>query len=325
MLTLHQVSKYFSAPHGAQAEGLHDISLHLPKGQISGFIGPSGAGKSTLLRLMNGLIQPDKGRVALDSAVAKQGIGMIFQHFNLLNTLTVYDNIALPLNLKKTNPELIDDRIKQLAGLCHITQHLSKYPGQLSGGQKQRVAIARALAPKPYLLLADEATSALDPESTASVLSLLQELNQELDLSIALVTHEMQVIKKVCDYVFVLDKGHLVEHNTTLQLFLSPQHPTTSRLVANLFHTTLPHDFKADAPGALCRIAYLGDSISKPLLSTLTQRFGVMVNIIQASIEPIKKATLGIMLVYLEGDHPQLQESVQFLQQQGCRVEVLGE
>lgn len=323
MLAFKGVSKYFGSPQ-SQSDGLFDISFELPKGQITGFIGPSGAGKSTLLRLMNGLIQPDQGSVHFDNPHDKNAIGMIFQHFNLLQTLNIYDNIALPLRLKKTPTEVIDARIKELAAVCHIQKHLHKYPAQLSGGQKQRVAIARALAPSPKLLLADEATSALDPESTHSVLSLLEELNQEFQLSIALVTHEMQVIKKVCDYVFVLDKGRVVEQNDTLNLFLSPSHPTTERLVARLFHTLLPPGFKQAPAGQLCRIAYKGHSVSQPLLSQITKQFGVMVNIIQASIEPLKNATLGVMLVSLEAENSDsVEKGMAFLEAQGCAVEVL--
>lgn len=318
MIKLQQVSKSY---------GIRSATLEIPEGQIIGLIGPSGAGKSTLLRMINGLVTPDSGSVQIsgqglhDSKQNRnllcQQMGMIFQHFHLLNMLTVKNNIALPLKLREDSPAEQDARVQELAELCQISEHLEKHPEQLSGGQKQRVAIARALATHPKILLADEATSALDPESTQNILNLLVTLNQRLNLTIVLVTHEMQVIKQVCDQVVVLADGEIIEQGPTLNIFLSPQHSITQGLVAQALHTTLPSALKTTA---VYRIAYVGSLISQPLLSLMTQRFGVTVNILQASIEPIKQQILGMMLVMLEGDPEALQAGIDFLKQQGCSI-----
>lgn len=313
MIQLTNVSKQFLTPTGKYKTVVHPTTLSIPPGQMTGLIGPSGAGKSTLLRLMNGLLKPDTG-----SVVASQKMGMIFQNFNLLQTLTVWDNIALPLKCRKDPLALQKSRVQELATLCHLSEYLHQYPKNLSGGQQQRVGIARALATQPAILLADEATSALDPESTQNILHLLMTLNETLDLTIVMVTHEMQVIKQVCDHVVVLSDGAIVETGTTLDLFLNPQHRITQGMVAQVLHTLLPPHLHIHS---LYRIAYIGSLSSKPLLSLMTQQFDVTVNILQASIEPIKQHLLGIMLVSLEGSA--IKKGIAFLKEQGCRVEAL--
>jgi D-methionine transport system ATP-binding protein len=330
MIQLSNVSKHFQAHTGETHTGITSTSLSIPTGQITGLIGPSGAGKSTLLRMINGLVKPDTGSVIIANEslhhsdhqrnLLCQKMGMIFQHFNLLNTLTVRDNIALPLRLRGDTPQQQRERVNTLSELCQISEHLEKMPQTLSGGQKQRVAIARALATQPPILLADEATSALDPESTQNILNLLMTLNEALGLTIVLVTHEMHVIKQICDQVVVLSEGKIIEKGPTLDIFLNPQHRITQGMVAQVLHTLLPSTLHIQS---LYRIAYIGSLSSKPLLSLMTQQFGVTVNILQASIEPIKEQILGIMLVSLEGSSFSIEKGIAFLTEQGCQVEAL--
>ncbi len=319
------IFKSFVNAQGDTTRGLHNIHLRLPLGKISGLIGPSGAGKSTLLRIVNGLIQPDQGQVVFTPRTLAQKTAMIFQQFNLLKTLTVEENIALPLRLNQYPPTQKKERVKELAQLCHIDALLLKQPiDKISGGQKQRVAIARALATNPSILLADEATSALDPDSTQHILYLLEELNRTLGLTIIMVTHEMSVIKKVCDWVFVIDRGELIEQGPTLDVFAHPQQKTTQKMVAHTLHLSIPEPIRAHYP-ILYKISYIGALTTLPLLSRMTQQSGVQVNILQASIEPIKQYILGVMLVALEGTPEAIQQGLSFLEAQGCLIETLNQ
>lgn len=248
--------------------------LNIQAGQIFGLIGHSGAGKSTLLRLINRLEEPSGGRIlvegedvtALDAEGLRrfrQRVGMIFQHFNLLSSKTVADNIAMPLRLAGGFSRAeVDARVSELLARVGLSDHARKYPAQLSGGQKQRVGIARALACRPSILLCDEATSALDPQTTASVLQLLAEINRELKLTIVLITHEMDVIRRVCDQVAVMDGGAIVEQGDVADVFLHPQHPTTRRFVfeAERVDEDERHDDFAHVPGLILRLTFRGRS-----------------------------------------------------------------
>jgi D-methionine transport system ATP-binding protein len=221
MIELRHISQRFAGPTG-WVEALADINLSIPAGQIFGIIGRSGAGKSTLVRTINLLARPSAGEVVVDGKClntlspralreARREIGMVFQHFNLLNSRTVFDNVALPLELAGMKRADIEATVLPLLELVGLTALKDRYPARISGGQKQRVGIARALASRPKVLLSDEATSALDPETTRSILELLKRINRELGLTIVLITHQMEVIKDVCDRVAVLDAGRVVE------------------------------------------------------------------------------------------------------------------
>ena len=243
IVELRDVSKHFRAA-GRDVPVLSNVDLTVETGEIFGIVGHSGAGKSTLIRLVNALERPSSGRVlvegedvtAMDEPALRglrQKIGMIFQHFSLLSARTVAQNIAFPLKLAGRMGEAdIRARVTALIGRVGLSEHADKYPAQLSGGQKQRVGIARALATGPRLLLCDEATSALDPRTTRSVLGLLDEINRELNLTIVLITHEMQVIRALCDRVAVLDAGRIVESGEVDGLFRQPRHPVTEQFVA---------------------------------------------------------------------------------------------
>src|SRR5690606_21517833 len=229
MIRLERVSKIFRKKD-REIHALQDVSLDIDRGEIFGIIGYSGSGKSTLVRTINLLERPTSGNVYLsDENIAllsekelipyRRRIGMIFQHFNLLSSATVYHNIAFPLQLIGTPKEQIDKKIDSLLALIDLTDKRDDYPAALSGGQKQRVAIARALASDPEILLCDEATSALDPQTTRSILSLLKRINEELGITIVLITHQMEVVRAVCHRVAVISQGKIVEMNATAQLF----------------------------------------------------------------------------------------------------------
>lgn len=242
MIVLDQVSKRFQRRDKSWFDAVHPLSLTIEQGEIFGLMGYSGAGKSTLLRLINLLERPDNGRVIIDEQnltalnasglrQARQNIGMVFQQFNLLSNRNIADNIAFPLEVAGWSKADIDVRVQECLNIVGLSEHSDKYPSQLSGGQKQRVGIARALAPRPHVILADEPTSALDPITTRSVLECLQDINQRFNVTIVIVTHEMSVIRRICDRVALLDNGHLVEVVTVENNQLRPQSPVGQELV----------------------------------------------------------------------------------------------
>src|SRR3990167_4115251 len=250
MIEIKQLSKVYFGPTIAQ-QVLIDINLTINTGEIFGVIGRSGAGKSTLVRCLNLLEQPSSGEIIINGEVLtrlslqslrkeRQKIGIIFQHFNLLTSRTVFENIALPLELNDTKKHLLKEKVFQLLELVDLIDKQNFYPDQLSGGQKQRVAIARALAADPAVLLSDEATSALDPETTAAILTLLKKINQQLNLTIIIITHEMEVVKAICDRVAVIDHGRIIEQGTVIDIFTQPKNEITKKLTQAALHLELP-------------------------------------------------------------------------------------
>ena len=253
MIKLKNISKVFDIS-GKKLTALDNVSLEVARGQICGVIGASGAGKSTLIRCVNLLERPTTGTVEVDDMEltrmseselihARRNIGMIFQHFNLLSSRTVFDNIALPLELEKTPTNKINEKVTALLELVGLADKRDTYPANLSGGQKQRVAIARALASEPHVLLCDEATSALDPATTQSILKLLKEINRTLGITILLITHEMDVVKRICDIVAVIDKGQLVEQGTVSDIFSNPKTELAQEFISSTFHFNLPEEY----------------------------------------------------------------------------------
>ncbi len=295
---------------------LHPFSLKIETGEVFGIIGHSGAGKSTLLRLINLLEQPSGGRILIDGADItaaapaqlrrlRRGIGMIFQHFNLLATRTVADNVALPLRLAgETSAPQIRARVDELLARVGLAAHADKYPSELSGGQKQRVGIARALANEPSILLCDEATSALDPQTTASVLELLSELNRDLKLTIVLITHEMDVIRRVCDRVAVLESGHIVEQGPVADVFLHPHHAATRQMVseAHGLGGETPDTSHVPPDGRLLRLSFHGAATWSPLLSRIARAHEVDFTILDGRIDKIKHTPYGQLTVTVQGD-----------------------
>ncbi|WP_010222632.1 methionine ABC transporter ATP-binding protein [Pseudomonas donghuensis] len=314
MIEFQNVHKTYRVS-GRDIPALHPTNLSVEDGQVFGLIGHSGAGKSTLLRLINRLEAPSGGKIIVDGEDVtafnandlrgfRQQVGMIFQHFNLLASKTVADNVALPLTLAgELSRKEIDARVSELLARVGLSDHAKKYPAQLSGGQKQRVGIARALATKPKILLCDEATSALDPQTTASVLQLLAEINRELKLTIVLITHEMDVIRRVCDRVAVMDAGQIVEHGPVADVFLHPQHPTTKRFVQEdeqIDENEQRDDF-AHVPGRIVRLTFQGDSTYAPLLGTVARETGVDYSILAGRIDRIKDTPYGQLTLAVTG------------------------
>jgi len=302
------------AVDGALVPALHPVDLTIESGEVFGIIGHSGAGKSTMLRLVNLLERPTggkmfvEGRDVTDAQGAelrrlRSGIGMIFQHFNLLASRTVADNVAFPLRLQGGMDEGgIATRVAELLDLVGLAEHARKYPAQLSGGQKQRVGIARALASRPGILLCDEATSALDPQTTASVLELLADINRRLGLTIVLITHEMDVIRRVCDRVAVLDAGRVVELGSVADVFLHPRHPTTRRFVAEADHREGRGPDFPGVTGTLYRLSFRGDATYSPLLSRVVRDTGVEYNLLSGRVDRIKDTPYGQLTLAMRGD-----------------------
>ena len=320
---------------GRDVPALQPLNLEIADGEVFGIIGHSGAGKSTLIRLINLLERPSGGRVmigdtdmtALPEAELRQrrqGIGMIFQHFNLLASQTVAENVAFPLRLAgEHDTTAIRQRVDELLARVGLSAHADKYPSQLSGGQKQRVGIARALANRPSILLCDEATSALDPQTTASVLDLLAEINRELKLTIVLITHEMDVVRRVCDRVAVLDAGTIVETGSVVDVFLHPQHPTTRRFV----NEALPEEAAGEqAPfahvtGRVMRLSFRGETTWTPALGRVARETGVDFNILAGRIDRIKDLPYGQLTLAMQG--ARVDDALAILRQAGIEIEEL--
>lgn len=314
MIEFQQVYKTYQAG-GREIPALKPTDLAIQAGEVFGLIGHSGAGKSTLLRLVNRLEEPSGGRIVIDgedvTALDAKGlrhfrrqVGMIFQHFNLLSSRTVAQNVAMPLELSgEYDRAAIKARVEALLARVGLSDQANKYPAQLSGGQKQRVGIARALATEPKILLCDEATSALDPQTTAQVLQLLAELNRELQLTVVLITHEMDVIRRVCDRVAVMDGGRLVEQGAVADVFLHPQHPTTQRFVRESEQVDEQgqlDDFSHVA-GRIVRLTFQGEATYAPLLGQVARETGVDCSILAGRIDRIKDMPYGQLTLALNG------------------------
>ena len=302
MISFQSVGKTF-------ARALVDVSLEVAPGEVFGVIGQSGAGKSTLIRLINGIERPSLGRVitdgedvgALDAGGLRglrRRVGMIFQHFNLLSSKTVAANVAFPLKVAGVPRGEIGPRVAELLDRVGLADQAHKYPAQLSGGQKQRVGIARALANGPKILLCDEATSALDPQTTEQILDLLARLNRELGLTIVLITHEMEVIRRVCHRVAVLDAGAVVESGEVAEVFLHPQHPVTRALVADAAGLVVA---KGQGAGPTLRLTFRGAATYEPILGRIARDTGVDYSILAGRIDRIRDEPYGQLLVSLVG------------------------
>ncbi len=319
MIKLTHISKVFQ--QGSRTiTALSDVSLHVPAGQIYGVIGASGAGKSTLIRCANMLERPTSGQVLVDDqdlttlsegqlTRARRQIGMIFQHFNLLSSRTVYGNIALPLELDNTSRADIKKRVNELLDLVGLTDKQDAYPANLSGGQKQRVAIARALASNPKVLLCDEATSALDPATTRSILELLKDINRRLGLTILLITHEMDVVKRICDQVAVISEGKLIEKDSVSEVFSHPKTPLAQQFIQSTLHLDIPEDYaKRMSPEPtvdhvpLLKLEFTGKSVDAPLISQAVRRFNIDIGILSSQMDYAGGVKFGVMLAELHGD-----------------------
>ena len=334
MIVFDQVEKSYQVG-GRAIPALHPTSMTIDTGEVFGIVGHSGAGKSTLVRLINRLEPSSGGRILIDDEdinrytpadlrAFRRKVGMIFQHFNLLSSKTVADNIAFPMKLAGIySKKEISERVEELLARVSLSDHANKYPTQLSGGQKQRVGIARALACRPTILLCDEATSALDPQTTQSVLKLLADINKELGLTIVLITHEMDVVRRVCDRVAVMDAGEVVEMGPVSEVFLHPQHPTTRDFVfesENVDRDELQEDLQK-AKGRILRLTFKGESTYKPLLGSVARESGVDFSILSGRIDHIKDTPYGQLTLSLVGGD--LNIAMQALEAADVHVEVV--
>jgi len=330
-----KVGKVFASAEGP-FHALRDVDLDIASGEIFGTIGRSGAGKSTLLRVLNLLERPSSGEVLLEGQAItqlhgaalrhlRQKIGMVFQHFNLLNSRTVHDNVRLPLRVAGALSEPAQrERVREVLELVGLSHQARKYPLQLSGGERQRVGIARALANAPKLLLCDEPTSALDPETTQSILELLLDINRRLKLTIVLITHSMDVVRRIADRVAVLEGGSVVESGKVLDVFLLPAHPTTRSLLAESGIETPRAPAAPPAPGArVLRLTYRGNVVATPVLTTLSRELALDLCILQGSIGRIKDTPYAELTVAVQAAPERLAQLQQSLSQRDVRCEVL--
>jgi D-methionine transport system ATP-binding protein len=309
MIRLEGVTRRYRSAAGERT-ALDAVDLEIGKGEVFGVVGRSGAGKSTLIRTINRLETPDAGKVFVDGQeitalnpaelrAARRRIGMIFQHFNLLNARTIFDNVAFPLRLEGRPDAEAKTRTTELLERLGLAEHARKHPAQLSGGQKQRVGIARALACGPSVLLCDEATSALDPETTDDILNLLDQLNRELGLTIVLITHQMEVVRRVCDRVAVLKDGRLVEQGPTADVFLHPQHSITRAMLAEGEEAF--DDSVVPAGAKLAKLTFRGSSTYEPELSRVARSVGVDYSILSGRISRIRGEPYGQLVVAFTG------------------------
>ena len=341
MIELEQISKTF-ADAGREVHAVNDVSLTIRNGDVFGIIGFSGAGKSTLVRCINLLERPTEGSVRIDGKEltrmpakelrqARRKIGMIFQHFNLMPSRTIFGNVAYPLKGSGLRKDQIAEKVRKLLDLVGIADKENAYPSQLSGGQKQRAAIARALANDPDILLCDEATSALDPQTTKAILKLLERLNRELGITLVVITHEMAVVKEICNRVAVMDHGRVVEEGEVFSVFASPKEEltrsfikTTSNLqkIEELIAAKSP--VVALKPGErIVRLSYVERNASEPLISTMTKKYGVILNIIFADIEIVQNAPIGGTVGILSGPQDKMDEALEDLRSKNVGVEVI--
>lgn len=338
MISIKKVRKLFPSKQGVLT-AVDNVNIEIKEGEIFGVIGYSGAGKSTLIRMLNGLEIPTEGTITVagrevskikgkELRKARQEIGMIFQHFNLLWSRTVAENISFPLEIAGVkNPER-EKRVKELVKLVGLEGRENAYPSQLSGGQKQRVGIARALANNPKVLLCDEATSALDPQTTDSILDLLVDINKRLGLTIVLITHEMHVIRKICHHVAVMESGRVVEIGSVLDVFKNPQQQITKRFVQQVTEPeatkeTVDHLIEKYHAGKIVQLTFIGDAAEQPVITNLIRHSKANVNILQGKISQTQNGSYGTLFIHLDGEQQEIEQAIDFLRSQQVGVEVV--
>ncbi|MGL5988156.1 methionine ABC transporter ATP-binding protein [Cetobacterium sp.] len=337
MIELRNIIKTYETK-GQKVEALKEFSFNFKKGEITGIIGYSGAGKSTLLRCINLLEIPSSGEVLingveLNSLTQKElrekrkKIGMIFQHFNLMKSRTVYKNIAYPLKGSGLSKVEIDKRINELLELVGLKDKKNSYPSQLSGGQKQRVGIARALANKPDIILCDEATSALDPETTVSILKLLKKINKELGVTIVLITHQMNVIKEICDSLIVMKDGFVKEEGDIIDIFSNPKEAITKKFLSSVFNNDKIYNYLENVAiktnEKVIKLAYVGNAAEEAYISKISRNFNVDASILFGNIEIIKETAIGNLVVKFKGLEENILNSIHYLSQNNIYTEVL--
>lgn len=339
MITLSSLKKIFHTKDGI-VTAVDNINLTINEGEIYGIIGYSGAGKSTLIRTLNMLERPSEGTVQVagknlsqlskkELRLARQEISMIFQHFNLLWSRTVRENISFPLEIAGVPKEKRKERVEELIKLVGLEGRGESYPSQLSGGQKQRVGIARALANNPKVLLCDEATSALDPKTTDSILDLLVDINQKLGLTIVLITHEMHVIRKICHRVAVMENGNIVEEGPVLEVFRQPTQEMTKEFVKQVTEPeetveTVKHLLEETNTGKIVQLTFVGGDAEKPLITEMIRAFDIDINILQGKISHTQNGPYGALFVHIDGEDAEVEKAIEFVREKQVKVEVIS-
>lgn len=333
MLEFRNISKVYKTKN-KEVIGVDDVSFTVNKGDIFGIVGYSGAGKSSLLRCVNLLERPTSGQVIVDgmdltelsSSALRQArlkIGMIFQHFYLISQKTVGENIAFALRAASTPASDIDGRVKELLEMVGLSDKRDVYPAQLSGGQKQRVGIARALANNPSVLLCDEATSALDPKTTVSILRLLKEINEKLGITIVLITHEMDVVKEICNRMAIMQDGRVIELGNVYDIFASPEKPLTKEFINSVVSFDIPQPVLDEVRGTVVKILFKGNIAGEGIISDTMQQFAVKGNFLHGTIEYIQERPLGIFIMELTGDASDVAKANAYMESRGAIVEVM--
>jgi D-methionine transport system ATP-binding protein len=332
LFDVKHISKSYK--HG-ESPALHEVSLAVEKNDIYGIIGLSGAGKSSLIRCLARLVIPSSGHILFhdqdisqmndkDLRNYRKKIGMIFQHFNLLSSRTVAGNIAYPLEIANIPKDEQEKRIDELLGLVGLTHKKHVYPSKLSGGEKQRVGIARALANHPEVLLCDEATSALDPQTTREILHLIKNIHNKLGITIILITHEMDVVKQICNKVAVLEKGKIVEQGMVSEVFADPHHSTTKNFLQKSSHDIPAEFLKPSHPNRkLLRLTFKGKSTSEPMISTLVRKFNVDANILMGWVDRLQNVMVGTLIIELTGAPEGIEGGLKFLEDNQVHYEVI--
>ena len=341
MIEIKNVSKVFKGEK-SDVHAVNNVSLTIRDGEIFGIIGFSGAGKSTLVRCINLLERPTSGEVLIDGQditkisarelrSARKKIGMIFQHFNLMPSRSVFDNVAYALKGSGKSKNEIREKVRELLKTVEMADKEAAYPSQLSGGQKQRVAIARALANAPKILLCDESTSALDPQTTKQILNLLKKLNSVFGITTVVITHEMAVVKELCDRVAVMDHGRVIEQGESFSVFADPKEPLTKTFIATTSNLKKIHELIAEnspaialKPGEIiAKLSYTERSVSEPLISTISQKFGIVLNVIFADIDFIQGSPIGGTVGIFSGEREKITQAIQYLIEKNVFVEVI--
>ncbi len=322
---------------GNSVEALRGINLKIRDGEVYGIIGLSGAGKSSLVRCINLLEKPTSGEIFVDGVdltkangeelrQSRKKIGMVFQHFNLLMNKTVFENVAFPMKISKFSKEEIHCRVNELLDLVGLSDKADMFPAQLSGGQKQRVGIARAISAKPSLIMCDEATSALDPTTTKSILELLKEINAKLNITIVIITHEMEVIKEICDKVAIMDKGNIIESGTVTDILLRPQTTESANFFSKVdIHTNNKAYRRAiKGEGTLVSAVFEGEKSVDPFISKMIKLYDVEASILLGNIQEINDTLIGHLVLKIKGDQDNISKGLKYLKNEGVIVEVIS-
>ena len=331
MITLEKVNKVYS-------NGLHavkDVSLKVNKGDIFGIIGLSGAGKSSLIRLINRLEEPTSGKIFINGENVlefnkkqllerRKKIGMIFQHFNLLSSRTVEENVAFALEIANWNKNEIKERVTMLLDIVGLSDKAKYYPSQLSGGQKQRVSIARALANNPDILLSDEATSALDPKTTKSILELVKKIQQKYSLTVVMITHQMEVVKEVCNRVAIMSDGRIVEEGGVHHIFADPKNEITKELISYVHQQTDTEiDYLHHRGKKIVKVKFLGTSTQEPIISKVIKEYGIDISVLGGTIDKLATMNIGHLYLELDGDLSAQDKAIELMGTMDVIVEVI--